>query len=166
MKNRLPLYLLLALFAFGACKKPIMEVAHQSIPPLELTASIQDSLPATAVSVLKLNGLTGLKVKYHTGLYTSYFEYHADKNLLLKTLSELPFSLNAAMADTRCGSVSFHEMEMYYKSIPTYETEYSFWKIDRHNVEVYECIKPPFRHLVQITNSNQVFHRIEFLGNS
>ncbi len=166
MKKYFLLSLLLVLFAFGACKKPVLEVSNESIPPLVLTTSIQDSLPAMAVNALQLNGLTGIKLKYHTGLYTTYFEYHADKNLLLETLSSLPFSLNAAVADTTCGPISLQEMERLRQSISTYEADYSFWKIDQQNVEVYECIKPPFRHLIQVTHTNQVFHRIEFLGNS
>jgi hypothetical protein len=159
--------ILLGLFALGACKKPALEGKLDYIPPLVLSTSIHDSLPAKAVETLMLNGLAGLKYKYVTGLHSSYFEYYADPTLLFKTLSELPFSMNGVMADTRCQSSTFHEFDLLRQNLTLaeYESESFFWDVDRSEVEVFECLKPPFRHTIQVTKkTNRIFHRIQFLG--
>ena len=158
---------LIFLLALGACKKPVLEVPLDFIPPLVLSTSIQDSLPAEAVKVLKLEGVSGLKIKHHNGKYASYFEYDADKNLLLKTIAALPFSMDATMADTRCHFISQEELDMIRKNLQPNEFENTpfFWDADRATLDVFECIKPPFRHTIQVSkNSNHILHRIELLG--
>jgi hypothetical protein len=100
-------------------------------------------------------------------MYASYFEYEADKNLLVNTISNLPFSMDAAKADTRCHSISFQELDVIRQNLQPYEFENttSFWNVDRSNLKVFECIKPPFRHTIQMTDgSNRILHRIELLG--
>ena len=77
---------LLVMIALGACKKPVLEIPLDFIPPLVLSTSIQDSLPSAAVKILKLDGVSGLKIKHHNGMYASYFEYEADKSLLINTI--------------------------------------------------------------------------------
>jgi hypothetical protein len=159
--------LVIFLLALGACKKPVTEVTDNSIPPIVLSTSIHDTLPSKAVKVLKLENLTGVKFQYYTGLYSSYFEYYADKDLVLSTLSELPFSMHATAADTRCRKISIQEMKAVRQRISPAELENDFWDVNQSTVETYECVKPPFRHILQIpTNSNQVFHLIEFFGYS
>jgi hypothetical protein len=158
---------LLLLFSLGACKKPILETGERVIPPLVLSTSIYDSLPGHAIRELQLTEVTGLKFKYYTGHYTSYFEYSADKEVLLKVLSELPFTMGVSSADTTCRQISPREIGSIRRRISTTELEGSsfFWNVDNGNVEVFECLKPPFRHIVQISNnSKKVLHRIEFLG--
>jgi hypothetical protein len=159
-----PLMLLLAL---GACKKPVLEVPLDFIPPLVLSTSIHDSLPAGAVKALQLEGITGVKIKHHNGMYASYFEYEADKNLLLKTISTLPFSMNAAKADTRCNPISFQQIEVMREHLLPGELENTtfFWEINQSQLKIFECIKPPYRHTIQMKeNSNLILHRIELLG--
>ena len=159
--------ILLGLFALGACKKPVLEVKLDYIPPLVLSTSVQDSLPAKVVKNLKLDGLTGLRYKYVTGLYSSYFEYYADPTLLFETLSDLPFSINGGMADTRCQPTTFHEFDLLRQNLTLaeYESESFFWDMDRSEVEIFECLKPPFRHTILVTKrTNRIFHRVQFLG--
>jgi hypothetical protein len=151
----------------GACKKPILEGKLDYIPPLVLSTSVHDSLPAKIVKNLKLDGLTGLRYKYVTGLYSSYFEYYADPTFLFETLSELPFSMNSGMADTRCQPTTFHEFDLLRQNLTLaeYESESFFWDVDRSDVEIFECLKPPFLHTIQVTKkTNRIFHRIQFLG--
>ena len=160
----IPLLLLLAL---GACKKPVLEIPLDFIPPLVLSTSIQDSLPAAAIKVLKLDGVSGLKIKHHNGMYASYFEYEADKNLLLNTISSLPFSMDANKADTRCHLISLEQIDVMRQDLLPGEFENTtfFWDVDRSHLKVYECIKPPYRHTIQMSeNSNRILHRIELLG--
>jgi hypothetical protein len=159
--------LVIFLLGLGACKKPVTEITDNYIPPLVLSTSIHDTLPSKAVKTLKLENLTGVKFQYYTGLYSSYFEYYADKNLVLGTLSELPFSMHADAADTRCREISFQELREIRERISPTELENSFWNLDETNVETYECVKPPFRHILHIPkNTSQVFHLIEFFGYS
>ncbi len=158
---------LLGLFALGACKKPVLEGKLDYVPPLVLSTSIHDSLPSKVVKTLKLDGLTGLKYKYVTGLYSSYFEYQADPALLLETLSALPFSMHGDMADTHCHAATFQEFDLSRQklTLAEYESESFFWDIDRAEVELFECRKPPFLHTIQITKrTNRIFHRIQFIG--
>src|SRR5688572_22896824 len=113
-----PIVLLLAL---GACKKPVLEVSSNFVPPLVLSTSIQDSLPSGAVTVLKLEGVSGLKIKHYNGMYASYFEYEADKNLLLNTISALPFRMDATKADAQCHLISFQELDVIRQNLQPYE---------------------------------------------
>ena len=158
---------LLVLLALGACKKPVLEIPLDFIPPLVLSTSIQDSLPPAAIKVLKLDGVSGLKIKHHNGMYASYFEYETDKNLLLNTISTLPFSMDANKADTRCHLISSEQIDVMRQDLLPGEFENTtfFWDVDRSHLKVYECIKPPYRHTIQMSeNSNQILHRIELLG--
>jgi hypothetical protein len=158
---------LLVVLALGACKKPVLEIPLNFIPPLVLSTSIHDSLPPAAIKVLKLDGVSGLKVKHHNGMYASYFEYEADKNLLLNTISTLPFSMDANKADTRCHLISPEQIDVMQQGLLPGEFENTtfFWNADRSHLKVYECIKPPYRHTIQMSeNSNRILHRIELLG--
>ena len=158
---------LLVVLALGSCKKPVLEIPLDFIPPLVLSTSIQDSLPPAAIKVLKLDGVSGLKIKHHNGMYASYFEYEADKNLLLNTISTLPFSMDANKADTRCHLISLEQIDALRQNLLPGEFENTtfFWNVDRTHLKVYECIKPPYRHTIQVSeNSNRILHRIELLG--
>ena len=131
---------LLVMIASGACKKPVLEIPLDFIPPLVLSTSIQDSLPPAAIKVLKLDGVSGLKIKHHNGMYASYFEYEADKNLLLNTISTLPFSMDANKADTRCHSISLEQIDVIQQNLLPGEFENTtfFWNVDRSRLKVYE----------------------------
>ena len=158
---------LLVLLALGACKKPVLEIPLDFIPPLVLSTSIQDSLPSAAIKILKLDGVSGLKIKHHNGMYASYFEYEADKNLLLNTISTLPFSMDANKADTRCHLITHEQIDVIRQSLLPGEFENTtfFWNVDLSHMKVFECIKPPYRHIIQMSeSSNRILHRIESLG--
>jgi hypothetical protein len=165
MKTFFTFSVLLFVFALGACKKPILETGAAEIPPLVLSTSIYDSLPDAAIKKLHLTDVTGMKFKYHTGKFTCYFEYSADKKLVLQVLSELPFPIDISIADSTCKQISLGEMGSLSQHLSRTEVDgtSSFWNVS-HNVEVFECIKPPFRHIVQISPTKKVLHRIEFIG--
>ena len=155
------------LITAGACKKPVLEVTDGTIPPMVLTAAIEDSLPSKTIRALSLEGVTGLKVQYYSGIHTSYFEYEADKNLLLETISELPFPMNSNVSDTRCRQIPLQTLTLQKQNISAVELERAshFWQPSGMDYEVFECIKAPFRHTLRIAkNSNQILHRIELLG--
>jgi hypothetical protein len=157
----------LFLIALGACKKPVLEITDTTIPPLVLSTPLQDSLPASAIKKLQLADVVGTKIKYHDGAYCSYFEYSADPDLLFEILSTLPFSVQGKVADTQCHAISTSQIAALQKNISAVELENTafFWTADPSNVEVFECLKPPFRHTVQfVKNSRRILHRIEFLG--
>lgn len=160
----LPVLIILAL---GICKKPIFEKHLADPPPLVLVTSIEDSLPSSAVKALKLKGVEGIKIQYHNGLYTSYFEYQADPDAVINTISQLSFPIHASFADTTCRPLGFALMELIRNQISLIERETTenFWTVDQKNFNVYECIKGSFRHTLQISKtSTRIFHRIEFMG--
>ena len=157
------------LFVLGACKKPVLEVPLTFVPPLVLSTSIHDSLPSAAIDTLKLEGLSGLKIKHHNGLYASYFEYEADKDLLLRTIAGLPFRMDATRADTRCHFISVEEFETVRQNLQPQEFENTtfFWNTDQSKINVFECIKPPYKHILLIeSGSNHILHRIELQEHS
>jgi hypothetical protein len=158
----LPLFLL----ALGACKKPVLEVTEGTIPPLILSIAIEDSLPAKTIQALDLEGTTGLKIQYYSGLYNSYFEYEADNRLLLEEISSLPFPMNSRRSDTQCRLLSFETFKTIRKDISTAELENTahFWDTDEASYQIFECIKPPYKHILQLERgTDHVLHRIELL---
>ena len=161
----LPVFLL----ALGACKKPVLEVTDGTIPPLVLATAIEDSLPAKTVKALHLEGTRGLKIQYYSGLYSSYFEYDVDNNVLLEEISSLPFPMNSSLSDTRCRKISFQTFNGLRKNISTTELESvpRFWNTDKSGYQRFECIKPPYKHTLQLqSGTNHVLHRIELLEQS
>jgi hypothetical protein len=155
------------LIAAGACKKPVLEVTDGTIPPMVLTAAIEDSLPSKTIRALSLEDVTGLKVQYYSGVHTSYFEYKADKGLLLETISELPFPMNSNLSDTHCRQISLQALLTQRETVSAIELESAshFWQAIEADHEIFECIKAPFRHTLQVAkNGNLVLHRIELLG--
>lgn len=166
---RIIIAFLLAAFLIGAgsCKKPVLEVSDGTIPPLVLATSIHDSLPKEAIELLNLEGVTGIKVQYYSGLYSKYFEYSADKTIVLDALSELPFPMHANYSDTRCRPINFQELDIIQKNISTVEVQSAsaFWSAHDSKEEIFECIKPPFRHTIRIAkDSRNIRHRIELLA--
>src|SRR5688500_17018085 len=159
---------IVVLMALGACKKPRLENELDYIPPLVLATSLEDSLPDEAITALNLPKTNGTKVLYHNGLYASYFEYEADPDAVMKTVSQLPFPiyLNIA-ADTLCRPISRHDVETMMKLISAEEKESTsnFWAGSKNNSNAFECIKGQFKHTLLLNrNSNGILHRIEFLG--
>jgi hypothetical protein len=75
--------------------------------------------------------------------------------------------MHGEMADTRCHLTTSHELGMLRKTLTLaeFESESFFWQADLSQVEIFECLKPPFRHTIQITRkTGQIHHRIQFLG--
>lgn len=157
------------LLASGACKKPVLELTDGTIPPLVLATAIEDSLPQNTVQMLHLEGITGVKVQYYSGLHNSYFEYDAEENLLLEAISSLPFPMTSNLSDTRCRSISFQDFVAKKKNISTTELESStrFWNTLEADYQIFECIKSPYKHILQLEKgTNHVLHRIELMGQS
>lgn len=169
MKMMGGLILSVFLLSAGACKKPVLEVTDGSIPPLVLSTSIEDSLPAHTIRALSLGGLTGVKIQYHSGLHNSYFEYDVDKDILLDAISALPFPINAGLSDTRCRKISFETLSSMKKTISSTELASNphFWETWESQYEIFECIKPPYKHILQVeSGTDHVLHRIELLEQS
>jgi hypothetical protein len=169
MKIVYGLFIPIFLLTLGACKKPVLEITDGSVPPMVLMTAIEDSLPAKTITALNLHGLTGLKIQYYSGLHNSYFEYDANKDLLLDAISALPFPMNAGISDTRCRQISFRTFHSVRKNISATETESTidFWNTADSEYQRFECVKPPYRHILQIENgTDHILHRIELLEQS
>jgi hypothetical protein len=169
MKNFWGLLLPLFLMTAGACKKPVLEVTDGTIPPLVLSTAIEDSLPTKTITLLNLEGITGLKIQYYSGLHNSYFEYDAEKDVVLDAISALPFPMNAGISDTRCRTISFQILNSIKKNISSTELTSAsrFWDTVESEYQVFECIKPPYKHILQIeTDTKRILHRIELLEQS
>ena len=157
---------LMIIFSLGCCKKPVLEVTTNTVPPMILATSIEDSLPQSVIEALDVKGVTGLKVQYYSGLYTSYYEYDADKDLVLKTVSELPFFQSASIADTLCREIPVVQLIPPWEDLSA-NSELTMPDLQNEVTQIFECLKPPYRHTVVVSkNSNHIYHRIEFLGES
>jgi len=158
----------LLLFILGSCKhidRQNKEVVQQHLPPLIVSTTLADTLSPEIVRQLQTVNVTGLKVKYATGQHVSYFEYDADRNTVLKVISNLPFSRHSPRADTTCRIIPNESIQMLRSmvSIEEQETGIVFWEAS--DADVYECLKAPFRHiLVMRKNSHRILHRIEYTG--
>jgi hypothetical protein len=150
-----------------SCKKPgrsNLTPDPASIPPLVLATSLSDTISPNALRALKLEKVTGLKVKYITGHFASYFEYEADGKQILKTISQLPFSRYATLADTVCSPLTPVDLALLRKHVSGDEIKHgsSFWTADLEEFELYECLKSPLKHTILIgKNSRRILHRIE-----
>jgi len=157
-------------FCFLACKKPANlgdGSADTGQLPIALAVSLGDSLPQKAMRALGLSDVTGVKIQYIDGHSASYFAYPADRKVALNTIAGLPFSKHVKVADTLCRTVATTTLQHEYAGLSTTESQYAdfFWQALDHNVEVYECIKAPWKHTLLISKtSRQVLHRIEFLS--
>jgi hypothetical protein len=167
MKGYLGFAGLLIIFSLGACKKPILEVTSNVVPPMILATALEDTLPSSAVEAMDVRGVTGLKIQYYSGLFTSYFEYDIDKGLLLKTISELPFTHSASLADTLCREIAVTEMAQPWEDLSMTKSDFTLPDLQNKETHIFECLKPPYRHTLVLTKkSNRIHHRIEFLGQS
>jgi len=161
---------LLILFALASCWKSEQFNASETStmpPPLVVLISLADTLPEKSFHNLHVQDVHGFKVKYATGQSVSYFDYQADRTVVLDTISRLPFSKYSALADVQCRPIPYQAIEILRSAISGYEIETgrSFWEADRNEFDVYECIKAPFRHTLLLNKkSARVIHRIEYAG--
>jgi hypothetical protein len=161
---------LLILFALASCRKSERFNAFETStmpPPLVVLTSLADTLPEKSFHDLHVQNVHGFKVKYATGQSVSYFEYEADRNTVLRTIGNLPFSKYSPLADTSCRKVTNESIQMLRSivSIEEQEVGISFWESSANETEIYECYKAPFRHILVITrDSLRIHHRIEYTG--
>lgn len=163
----LPLLLLLGL---AACQKPKENIEssynYNSFEPLVLYTSLHDTLSEKAMKGMKLEKVDGLKIKYPTGNYSSYFEYMADPHDVLREIGHASFPVYASIADTLCRKVDYKTLALMRQNISATEQETCsfFWNVNEHEFEVYECFKGSLKHTLLINHhSNQILHRIEFV---
>jgi hypothetical protein len=160
----------LVLFSLASCKREDpygSRTTHDLLPPLVVRTALADTLPERAIRNLGLENVQGIKVKYATGRYTSYFDYEADRRILLDTIGTLPFYTNARVADTLCRRIPNESIELMksFVSAEEQETGNMFWDADVDEFDVYECFKAPFKHTLLIARgTSRVIHRIEYTG--
>jgi hypothetical protein len=161
---------LLILFSLAACKKSEQfHTLDKSAlpPPLVVFTSLANTLPANTFQNLHVQNVQGIKLKYATGQYISYFEYEADRNTVLRVIGNVPFSKHSTLADTTCRRVANESIQILKSIVSMEEQEMgiSFWEASAHETEVYECLKPPFKHILIINrDSPRIRHRIEYIG--
>ncbi len=168
------LYLFPILLAISAlsCNRiqpsdPDKSIAYNEAEPVVFSTSLADTLSQKAFDELNVGEVSGIKVKYLSGHENRYFEYVAEKQLVLRVISHLPFTKYSVFSDTNCRRISFNDLNTVREKISEteYENSLSFWNADPGSIEVYECIKSPLRHtLLFDSKSNHVTHRIEVLG--
>lgn len=159
--------------AIVACKKPPDPVSAMDAPQKEkdglivFHTSLADSLSAKAMETLNIGKVTGIKLKYLSGLESQYFAYHADKRLVIRAISQLKFTPYGKYSDTICRKINPGELTTMKQSISKseYESSSFFWDADAEKFDLYECIKSPYKHTLLIDpKSNRVLHRIELIA--
>jgi len=173
MNKRLKVLLMVpfaVLFSFALFKKNIPQPDHQALhgnTPIILATSLADTLGESAFQRLHIADVDGIKVKYPTGNFASYFEYQADHQNLLRAVGSLPATLYASRVDTSCRPISFENLptELQHPCDLEQENASTFWFASREDYVVYDCLKAPFRHTLLLhKTTNMVIHRIEFIG--
>ena len=135
--------------------------------PAIFYTSLADSLSQKAMITLQLGEVTGIKVKYLDGHENRYFKYIAEKQSVIRAISQLPFTKYSDLSDTHCRRIPYQELMRSRPTISATEYEHStfFWDAAPETIEVYECIKSPFKHTLLIDpKSNHVMHRVELVG--
>jgi hypothetical protein len=160
---------LLLLFALAAChtRQPSIEMPalHESVGPIVLHASLQDTLSPAFMQSLQLEKVDGLKVKYLSGQEAHYFAYMADPDAVLRAVAHTAFSKHIPIADTVCRRIDYRALDMLAQ--PLHATELAagsfFWEADAGEFEAYECVRGPIRHTLLISRATRnVLHRVEF----
>jgi hypothetical protein len=139
----------------------------EAFPPLVLSTSLFDSLPEQAVYDLGLSQVRGVKLRFHHGGFASYFHYTVDASKLLNVLARVPVPVNVTIADTTYRRMDALELKAMVSMLPAAEIENSqgFWQTDIRDFEIFECIKPPMRHIVLVRSAdNHVLHRVTPAG--
>ncbi|HEY3405798.1 MAG TPA: hypothetical protein VGK59_20580 [Ohtaekwangia sp.] len=159
-----PVLLIISAFA---CKKPVDSTYESAFnEPVIFSTSLDDTISSETLTMLKLNRVNGIKVKYRSGQYASYFEYEADHHFLIRTIGSLPFPMSAVQSDTTCHPLPIRYLETVRNTLS--ETEISgsaFWSVNPEEYTAYECLKAPFKHTILLSRSTKkVLHRIEFVG--
>lgn len=139
------------------------EESESILPHLVLATSLRDSLPDVVVDGLNLGSVEGTKIKYHNGLFASYYHYSTDRRKLLNALTLMPVPIRDKIADTSYRMISLGELEELNNTLPL--TEFScdegFWSAPTEQFDVIESIKPPYRHILLLSKSDHtVFHRV------
>ena len=141
--------------------------ASNSVPPLLLATSLHDSVPDYLLTQNGLPDVSGIKLKFHTGNFASHFRYNVPAERVLRTLALLPVSFASTRADTTCRAMQLEELNDFIANLSTgeYEQFPDFVQASSSGFDAYECLKPPFRHIVLISrNDNTVLHRVDRAG--
>jgi hypothetical protein len=146
------------------CSKPPKSVPIDldASVPVYFSTSLADTLPASTFKKLRVKNVAGVKINDIHGTDIRYFEYAAKREDLLAALTESPFSIEADLSDTVCRKLTADELQRALSYFRRSETQYSSVFSCANECEVYECIKPPLRHLVRVNRStNKIYHRTE-----
>jgi hypothetical protein len=159
----LPSLLILSIFA---CTKPNDKsyLPDEYANPKLTSVTLRDTLPASSLANLFIQESKGVKATYVTGRFTTYFEYNANQQDLLKTINTLPFDINTRLSDTLCRKIDgqFSLSGKQFLSNEEIESSSFFWNINPEDFTYYECIKSPMRHTILLDkHSNRILHRIE-----
>jgi hypothetical protein len=154
----------LLLIALIACSKPISNSDKKSHDfAVVFATTLRDTLPASTYRDLNIQNVQGIKIADLNGHDVRYFRYNIDKLNLLNALSRSPFGRDATLADTVCRKIQSKDLSSFLNDELSYSTE--FIDADKNGAEIFECIKPPLKHLLLFNReSKQVLHRIEILN--
>ena len=134
-------------------------------PPVVFGTSLHDSVPAHLLSQMGLPDVNGTKLKFLNGNFASHFRYNAPAERVLRTLSMIPVPFSDVLADTTYRRIPHLELNTFVAGLSAFEKDEfpDFVNAASSGVDAYECIKPPFRHIVLISRTdNSVFHRVEY----
>ncbi len=138
---------------------------QNATPPLVLATSLHDSVPAHLLSQMGLPDVNGTKLRFLNGNFASHFRYNAPAERVLRTLSMIPVPFSDVPADTTYRQILHTELNTFVAGLSAYEKEEfpDFVNAASSGLDAYECIKPPFRHIVLINRTdNSVLHRVEY----
>lgn len=134
--------------------------------PMIMTTSLADTLAPEFIKMVGITDVSGTKFIAPSRTWSSYFSYHADKQKVFSALQQLPFTFTDNKVDLSVRRVSPNDLQRIKSSLPHGEilNAEKFWSPIKDS-DVYEFIKPPFRHTLIISETSGIIqHRIEFAG--
>ncbi|RYZ51830.1 MAG: hypothetical protein EOP49_10875 [Sphingobacteriales bacterium] len=99
-------------------------------------------------------------------LYVEYFRYRAPKPLVLAAIDQItPQTVNDYQSDRKCKITTAGDLNNAISPDERTKESNFFWGFQQlRSVQVFTCIKAPFRHYVIFdSKSDTVYHRVEEL---
>ncbi len=159
-----------AIFVTLAFAAFILSTKQRDIHTL-LGVSVSDSSVRTDIlnSIqIDVKEIHGVRVADHDADTVSfYFEYEADYNEILNTISAMPVMIGNNRYAMRCGLLNSPTIPLDdSKKLSREELNASdfFWNAKPEDYTFYECLKGSTRHLMLVSKiSSRILHKVEII---
>lgn len=127
--------------------------------------TLRDTLPEECVVAMGAVEKKGIMIKSPSGIFTAFYEYEADQDIVLQEISKLSFLRDNNISDLSCHPIeawqALHVNSLTKKEIAA--TSF-FFKCDADQYVAFECRKSPMKHTLLLdTHSKRILHKVEMI---